>query len=64
MAVKAQFAVGVDCLIFTTKTNGDHIEIGPHNVAALHLGLEAATNLASLINSGEILTVIVKKKND
>jgi len=62
MGVKAEFEIGVDQIELRTKTNGDHIEIGPHNAAPLHLGQEAATNLASLINSGQTLTVEIKVK--
>lgn len=64
MAVKAKFEIGVDQIELRTKTNGDHIEIGPHNAAQLHLGQEAATNLANLINSGQTLTVEIKAKEE
>ncbi len=56
MAIKSQFDIPKDCIIFTTKTNGDYITI--KNV---HLGQESATNLANLINSGETLTATIKK---
>jgi len=62
MAIEAIFDIGVDQIELRTKTNGDHIEIGPHNAAQLHLGQEAATNLANLINSGQTLTVEIKAK--
>ena len=62
MATKAEFDVPPDCMSFLTFTNGDHIEIGPHNRPPVHIGSEAAANLASLINTGDILTVIIKKK--
>lgn len=62
MPIRAEFDVGVDQIEFRTKTNGDYIEIGPHNGAPIHLGQEAASNLANLINGGEILTVVIKKK--
>lgn len=64
MAIKAKFDVEVDGIVFTTKTNGDHIEIGPHNASPLHLGQEAATNLANLINGGETLSIVIKAKTE
>lgn len=57
-----EFDVEPDCLIFITKTNGDHIEIGPHAGAAVHLGQTAAKNLAYLINGGKTLTIEIKEK--
>lgn len=64
MAIEAVFEIGVDQIELRTKTNGDHIEIGPHNAVQLHLGQEAATNLASLINSGQTLTVEIRAKEE
>ena len=60
--MKSEFDVSPDTIVLTTRTNGDHIEIGPHNMPPVHLGVEAAANLATLVNSGGILTVTIKKK--
>ena len=62
MSIKSEFDVSPDTIVLTTRTNGDHIEIGPHNMPPVHLGQAAAANLASLVNSGDVLTVIIKKK--
>lgn len=59
MAVTSEFNVNVDCMDFTTRTNGDKILI--KNV---HLGAEAAKNLADLINSVDVLKVEIKAKED
>ena len=60
MAIKAEFDVPIDCMVFTTQTNGDHIEI-----KRVHLGLEAATNLAALINTPDgVLKVVIKRKDE
>jgi hypothetical protein len=57
MALKAEFDVAVDLMVFTTQKNGDKIKI-----QGVHLGAETAANLATLINAGNTLTVIVKEK--
>jgi len=62
MGIKAEFDVGADQIELRTKTNGDRIEIGPHNGFPVHLGQDTASNLANLINGGEVLTVTIKKK--
>jgi hypothetical protein len=60
MSIKAEFDVPADCMVFTTKTNGDHITIDK-----VHLGQEAASNLASLINTPNgLLRVIIKRKGE
>lgn len=62
MASKAEFDVPPDCMVLTTKTNGDILAIGAHDLPPLHLGIEAAANLAGLINSGATLRVVIKEK--
>ncbi len=62
MAIEAKFDVEPDQIVFSTRTNGDHIEIGPHNAPPVQLGQQAATNLANLINSGETLSIEIKAK--
>lgn len=57
MAIKSEFDTGVDTIAFTTKTNGDRVDI-----RGVHLGTEAAANLATLINGGQVLTVVIKAK--
>ena len=64
MATKAEFEVNADGIKLTTMTNGDQIEIGPHGFPPLHLGQEAATNLAFLVNSGNVLVVTIKEKGE
>lgn len=60
MAIRAEFEVPQDCMILTTQTNGDRIEI-----KRVHLGVEAASNLATLINTpNTTLMVIIKKKGE
>jgi hypothetical protein len=56
---KAEFQAESDKIIFTTRTNGDKIEI-----FGVHLGQTNAENLAGLVNSGETLTVIIKKASE
>ena len=58
MAIKCEIDVEPDAIMTQMRTNGDHIEI------KCSLGQTNAQNLANLINSGETLTVIVKKKNE
>ena len=64
MATKAEFEVKADGIVFTTMTNGDHIEIGPHGFPPLHLGQQTASDLAFLVNSGSVLTVTIKAKGE
>jgi len=60
MAIRCEFDVGADASEFHTRTNGDKIYIG--RVASLHIDATNAANLANLINNGEELHVIIKKK--
>jgi len=55
--LKAEFDVAGDLIVLTTQLNGDKIKI-----QGIHLGPEIAANLATLINAGKTLTVIVKEK--
>ena len=57
MATKSVFDAAIDQVKFTTQTNGDRIDI-----RGVHLGAEAAANLATLINGGQLLEVTVKVK--
>jgi len=58
MAIKSEFDVPFDCMKFTTRTNGDRIEM-----RKLHLGPEQAAHLATLINTPNgILRVQIKAK--
>ena len=60
MGIKAEFDVPIDCLVFTTQTNGDRIDI-----RRVHLGAEAAANLANMINTPDgLLHVTIKRKDD
>lgn len=60
MAIRAEFDVAHDCMLFSTQTNGDRIEI-----KRVHLGPEVAANLATLINTPDgALKVIIKRKDD
>ena len=59
MAVTSEFNVNVDCMEFTTRTNGDRIFM-----KNIYLGAEAAKNLADLINSTDVLKVEIKAKED
>jgi len=56
--MKAEAEVSVDGIEFTTKTNGDKLRI-----TGLHFDAENAANLATLINSGESLKLIIKNTN-
>lgn len=55
-AIVSEFDVLIDQIKFTTQTNGDRLYIGP-----VHIGQEAATNLANLINSGSTLKIRIRK---
>jgi hypothetical protein len=55
--LKSEFDVLPDQIEFRTKTNGDRIDI-----KFIHLGQQNAQELASLINSGKTITVIIKEK--
>lgn len=57
MSVTSEFEVGVDNIIFTTRANGDKIEI-----KGVNIDQENATNLASLVNSKKTLTVKIEEK--
>jgi len=60
MAIKAEFEVPIDGMLFTTQTNGDRIVI-----KKTHLGPEAAANLATLINTPDgVLRVTIKGKEE
>jgi len=60
MAKVCEFIAGPDKIIFTTRTNGDHIKID-----GVHLGPEAAAILAELVNTENgNLTVRIKKENE
>lgn len=59
MAVKSEFEVGEDHIIFTTKTNGDQIRI-----TNVNLSPKNAANLASLIGGGKTLSVEIAEKED
>lgn len=54
--VTAEFDIGVDQIEFRTKTNGDVIRI-----TNVHLGKEAASALAELINDHDNLKIEIKK---
>jgi hypothetical protein len=56
MSIRCETDIQPDMMIFTTRSNGDRIEI------RCALGATNSANLATLINSGETLTLIVKKK--
>lgn len=57
MAIKADFDVPIDGMVFTTRKNGDEIVI-----KKIHLGPTEAAHLAELINSAAVLNVVVKEK--
>jgi predicted TIM-barrel enzyme len=57
MAIKSEFEVNPDSVILTTQTNGDRIDM-----RQVHLGGEAASNLATMINSGKVLIITIKEK--
>lgn len=59
MAIKSEFEVGEDCIMFTTKANGDQIRI-----TGVDLSQENAANLASLIGGGKTLTVEITEKEE
>lgn len=59
MAIESKFDVEPDCIIFTTKANGDQIRITNTN-----LSRENAANLASLIGGGKTLTVEITEKEE
>ena len=53
--MKAEATVDADQIEFTTKTNGDKLF-----VRGVHFGATEAAKLAELINSGQLLKVVVK----
>jgi len=58
-AINSEFEVGADGVTFTTKTNGDYVEL-----KGFHFDAENAANLATLINSETILSVEIKAKEE
>jgi len=57
--MKAETTVAIDNIEFTTRTNGDKLRI-----TKMHFDPENAANLATLINSGVELKLIIKDTKD
>jgi len=55
--IKSEFDVLPEAINFLCSANSDRVNFGK-----LELSQEAATNLATLINGGKTLTVIIKEK--
>lgn len=59
MAEKVEFTVEPDQALFTTRTNGDYLQF-----RKFHLSAENASVLASMINSGAVLEIKIKKAGE
>jgi hypothetical protein len=60
MALICEFVIHPDQIKFTTKTNGDRIEM-----SQIHLGAEAAASLAQMINTpNQNMVIKIKLENE